>query len=73
MNDNTICRCGMKTTDSFHPCHGKGYTCTSPAKERFYEAGPAFVAGVMPKWSANQTWACDDCWKDFVKGLINKD
>lgn len=55
------CRCGY-TGEGHHPCHGRGYTCRQPAKERFYSVRPVALAGQQLKLGAQQTWACDECW-----------
>jgi hypothetical protein len=59
MNDK--CRCGHEG-DGPHPCHARAYTCRKPAKQRFYNARPAALAGVQMKFTADETWACDECW-----------
>ncbi len=55
------CRCGHVGGEP-HPCHGLGYTCRKPARERFYNARPVALAGMQLKFQVNQTWACDECW-----------
>jgi len=68
MSNTASCRCGHTGPNSTHPCHAKGYSCGKPAKQRFQYAGPAYVAGVMLKVAAIDTWACDDCWAAFTGG-----
>lgn len=62
------CRCGYDGT-GHHPCHGQGYTCRKPAKQRFYNARPAHLAGMQMKLSVDDTWACDACWDEFKPKL----
>lgn len=64
------CRCGHPndSTDP-HPCHGKGYACRKPARQRFYNARPVALAGNQPKVQASETQACDECWEEF-KALL---
>jgi len=61
----TKCRCGydpvLDDPNLQHPCH----RCGQPAKERFYSAQPAHLAGVQVKFAVSQTWACDSCWTWF--------
>lgn len=64
---NRACRCGHQGSGP-HPCHGKAYTCGAPAKPRLVSTGPAALAGMQLKFSAYETWACDDCWQTFAKG-----
>jgi len=58
-----VCRCGWDGQGD-HPCHGTGYTCRKPAKQR-YVARPTCLAGVQMKLGAYETWACDACWESF--------
>ena len=62
------CRCGhpSKSTDP-HPCHANGYTCRRHAKQRFYPAMLASLAGVQMKIAVHESWACDECWAEFQK------
>jgi hypothetical protein len=34
---------------------------------RLYNSHVASLAGVQMKFVATGTWACDDCWRDFVQ------
>lgn len=66
--DQNRCRCGH-TGDGPHPCHGDEYRCGEPAQRRFYDPWNgqhrASLAGVQPKVSMAETWACDAHWADF--------
>lgn len=65
-NKNEVCRCGWDGKGD-HPCHGKGYTCRKPAKERFYESHKLYaLAGMQLKMSMLRTFGCDECWKEFA-------
>lgn len=60
------CRCGY-TGEGPHPCHGQGYTCRRPATRRLYEQpAPYSLAGMQPKISAVETWACQECWRAWT-------
>jgi len=58
------CRCGYEGTGQ-HPCHGKGYTCQKPAKQRFYDVQMPALAGMHMKVQVTETWACDACWTEY--------
>lgn len=58
------CRCGHDGTGP-HPCHGEGYSCRKPAKQRFYNPQLVSLSGVQMKVQVTDTWACDDCWEKF--------
>jgi hypothetical protein len=64
------CRCGHPdgSTDP-HPCHARGYTCGQPAQQRIYLTDPSGIAlaGVQLKFGGYTTWACDDCWKAYIR------
>lgn len=63
------CRCGWDGIGE-HPCHGMGYTCKKPAKQRFYHDGRPFsLAGVQMKLSMQETWACDECWQNYKQEI----
>ena len=63
----TSCRCGWDGNGE-HPCHGRGYTCGRPAKARYYEPSKMYsLAGAQPKFCAQQTYACEECWESFKK------
>lgn len=62
------CRCGHQG-DEVHPCHADGYQCRKPAEQRFYNARPVALTGVMMKLEMTETWACDECWKRFIEAL----
>lgn len=66
------CRCGfVEASNEPHPCHSKGYTCRKPAKQHFYIPHWNFsVAGAQMKASVSDTWACDECWKEFEALLV---
>jgi hypothetical protein len=55
------CRCGWDGKGE-HPCHWGAYTCRKPAKQRFYGAHLACLAGMQPKLGIHETWACDEHW-----------
>ncbi len=60
------CRCGWDGKGE-HPCHARAYTCTNPGTARYYEPHKMYsLAGAMPKISAVQTYACDECWSAFI-------
>lgn len=63
-----LCHCGHdRTLPGPHPCHGGKYTCRQPAKIRYYEPVKRYsLAGVQLKISVTSTYACDDCWAQFV-------
>lgn len=64
------CRCGHMPNGGDHPCHGGGYTCRRPAKQRFYVPNPnASLAGMQVKFSMSETWTCDTCWVRFSHGF----
>jgi hypothetical protein len=65
------CRCGYKG-EGPHPCHARAYTCGKPATPRFYVLGPAALAGMQIKFSALETWACDECWRQYLQ-LVAED
>jgi hypothetical protein len=60
------CRCGY-TGVGPHPCHAEMYTCRRPAKHRIYVTGPATLPGAQMKFSAAETYACDECWAKFQR------
>lgn len=60
-----ICRCGYEGVGE-HPCHAGGYNCRKPATQRFYDARPAGLPGTQIKLSVNDTWACDECWENYL-------
>jgi hypothetical protein len=65
------CRCGHVGGEP-HPCHAKRYTCRKPARFRVYNIGTPgrfALAGMMPKLTADTTWACDECW---VASAVNR-
>lgn len=63
---DTHCRCGHPNDSADpHPCHGDGYTCRKPAKQRFYGASLVCLAGVQMKVGVHESWACDECWERF--------
>lgn len=68
---NTLCRCGHDTsTEGAHPCHGKAHTCKEPGTRRLYVPTMRFsLAGVQPKLSVSETFACDACWDWFSEQL----
>lgn len=65
--DGEPCRCGY-AGEGPHPCHGMLYTCRRPARRRMYLVnGLRFaLAGQQLKFSMDETWACDECWKPFA-------
>lgn len=65
------CRCGHTGDDAAHPCHGKGYTCRRPARQRFYNARLVPLAGHQMKCEASDTWSCDACWVGF-RALLDR-
>jgi len=70
------CRCGH-TGEGPHPCHGRAYTCRKPARERFYGARMAALAGVQMKVVCQRTFACEECWEatasERQNGVANQD
>jgi hypothetical protein len=62
------CRCGYKG-EGPHPCHARLYACGKPGTPRFVCLGPAHLAGMQPKFSAYETYACDECWQAYLKLL----
>jgi hypothetical protein len=62
------CRCGFDGTGA-HPCHFGGYTCGRQASQRFYNARPVSLAGMQMKVEATDTWACDEHWAEFHRGI----
>jgi len=64
--DVEACRCGHTGTDP-HPCHGNGYQCKRPAKQRFYNVTTVALSGMQMKLQVNDTFACDICWKEWSK------
>jgi hypothetical protein len=49
------------------------YTCGKPATQRWYVPNPnVSLSGMQLKASACDTWACDDCWKDFQQRLAER-
>ena len=66
MGNTDTCRCGAASRAPTHPCHGKAYGCRRPAKQRFYDPRTVGLAGAVLKYAVHDTWACDDCWADFV-------
>lgn len=61
----TKCRCGHEGSDNFHPCHGNKYSCKKPATIRFYNPKFVSLAGMQLKMEVMDTWACDNCWKEY--------
>jgi len=67
MQKEDKCRCGHETGGE-HPCHGNQYRCRKPAIQRFVnQRTPYALAGTQMKFSAYDTWACDNCWEEFRK------
>ena len=62
----TECRCGWNGMGE-HPCHNNGYTCRKPAKIRFISTGPVALPGMQLKVGAYDTYACDECWREFSR------
>ncbi len=62
------CRCGYPAglLDDPHPCHGHGYTCGKPAQHRLYSARLVGLGGMQTKFSMSETWACDDCRREYA-------
>lgn len=66
------CRCGFDpAVDTIHMCHS-GYLfvdpdkrCKNPGTQRFYNTGPASLAGMQMKFQVADTIACDECWAKF--------
>jgi len=61
------CRCGYTGPEEGHPCHFNGYLCGKPAKQRFYNARPVALAGMILKFETTDTWACDEHWESWRK------
>lgn len=59
------CRCGW-AGEADHPCHGAGYTCRKPAKQRFYRPRLVALSGITMKVEVTDTWACDGCWSAYL-------
>lgn len=60
-----VCRCGYDGVGD-HPCHANQYSCGKSAKQRFYGAAPASLPGTSVKLVANDTYACDECWTNYL-------
>ncbi len=60
----TKCRCGHEGSDN-HPCHARAYSCRKPATQRFYNPKIVSLAGMQMKLEVTDTWACDECWKEY--------
>lgn len=64
------CHCSRDTPA--HLCHGADYTCPRPAKSRLYRTSQHIdfaLAGVQTKFVMTETWACDECWAEFVSKI----
>lgn len=62
------CRCGYEGIGT-HPCHGSGYSCRKPSKQRFYAPRAVGLAGMQLKFQVQDTWACDGCWAPFSRAV----
>lgn len=62
----TSCRCGW-TGKGEHMCHACG---KKPGSFRIYVPHFRFsLAGAQLKFSARDTWGCDECWVIFSEKL----
>jgi hypothetical protein len=64
------CRCGHPADSKDpHPCHYLGYKCRKPATQRFYNLHVTCLAGMQMKLGLRDTWACDECWAQYLEYL----